>query len=126
MTGSRCSTAGRRSRSSWSTTPTNSQLPSPEGSRVMTQQPATEQEYLIPDEIARAAVLPGSYTDEENTVFPAYAWLRANNPPGWAKLEVLDPLSLVTKHADIMAAARNTELFPAEFNNAILNYQASD
>ncbi len=39
----------------------------------MTQQAAAEQEYLIPDEIARAAVLPGSYTDEENTVFPAYA-----------------------------------------------------
>ena len=48
----------------------------------MTQQAATGQEYLIPDEIARAAVLPGSYTDEENTVFPAYAWLRANNPLG--------------------------------------------
>jgi hypothetical protein len=30
----------------------------------MTQQAAAEQEYLIPDEIARAAVLPGSYTDE--------------------------------------------------------------
>jgi len=69
----------------------------------MTQQPATEQEYLISDEIARAAVLPGSYTDEENTVFPAYAWLRANNPLGLAKLEGFDPLWLVTKHADIMA-----------------------
>ena len=92
----------------------------------MTQQPATEQEYLIPDEIARAAVLPGSYTDEENTVFPAYAWLRANNPLGLAKLEGFDPLWLVTKHADIMAIERNPELFPAGVNNAILNDQASD
>jgi hypothetical protein len=63
----------------------------------MTQQAATGQEYLIPDEIARAAVLPGSYTDEENTVFPAYAWLRANNPLGLARLEGFDPLWLVTK-----------------------------
>jgi hypothetical protein len=69
----------------------------------MTQQAATGQEYLIPDEIARAAVLPGSYTDEENTVFPAYAWLRANNPLGLAKVEGFDPIWLVTKHADLMA-----------------------
>jgi len=92
----------------------------------MTQQEASEQEYLIPDEIARAAVLPGSYTDEENTVFPAYAWLRANNPLGLAKLEGFDPIWLVTKHADLMAIERNPELFPAGVNNAILNDQASD
>ena len=92
----------------------------------MTQQAATGQEYLIPDEIARAAVLPGSYTDEENTVFPAYAWLRANNPLGLAKLEGFDPIWLVTKHADLMAIERNPELFPAGVNNAILNDQASD
>jgi len=92
----------------------------------MTQQAAAEQEYLIPDEIARAAVLPGSYTDEENTVFPAYAWLRANNPLGLAKLEGFDPVWLVTKHADIMAIERNPELFPAGVHNAILNDQASD
>src|SRR5258707_13390700 len=126
MTGSPYSTAGRRSRSSWSTTPPNSQPSGPKGNRVMAQQPATEQEYLIPDEIARAAVLPGSYTDEENTVFPAYAWLRANNPLGLAKLEGFDPIWLVTKHADIMAIERNPELFPAGVNNAILNDQPSD
>src|SRR5215510_5889029 len=106
MTGSRCSTAGRRSRSSWSTTPTNSQPPGPEGDRVMTQQPASEQEYLIPDEIARAAVLPGSYTDEENTRLPAFAWPRANHPVRVAKVEGFDPIWLVTKHADIMAIER--------------------
>ena len=92
----------------------------------MTQQPATEQEYLIPDEIARAVVLPGSHTDEENTVFPAYAWLRANNPLGLAKVEGFDPIWLVTKYADIMAIERNPELFPAGVNNAILNDQAGD
>src|SRR6266487_4720336 len=110
MTGSRCSTVVRRSRSSWSTTPTISQPSRPKGNRVMTQQAATEQEYLIPDEIARAAVLPGSYTDEEGTVFPAYAWLRANNPLGLAKLGGFDPIWLVTKHADIMAIERNPAL----------------
>src|SRR5205085_11507265 len=121
MTGSRCSTAVRRSRSSWSTTPTDSQPSGPKGNRVMTQQAAAEQEYLIPDEIARAAVLAGSYTDEENSVFPAYAWLRANNPLGLAKLEGFAPVWLVTKDADIMAIERNASLLPAGLNNALVD-----
>ena len=78
----------------------------------MTQQAASEQEYLIPDEIARAAVLPDSYTDEENTVFPAYAWLRDNNPLGLAKLDGIDPIWLVTKHDDIMASSETPSSSP--------------
>src|SRR5260370_7236972 len=106
MTGSRCSTAVRRSRSSWSTTPTNSQPSGPKGNRVMTQQAASEQEYLIPDEIAPAAVLPGSYTDEENTAFPAYAWLRANTPLGLPKLERFHPICLSPHHPPPLPPAR--------------------
>ena len=77
----------------------------------MTQQAATDQEYLIPGEIARAAVLPASYLDEEKTVYPAYAWLRANNPLGLARLEGFDPIWLVSKHADIMEIERANDVF---------------
>jgi hypothetical protein len=52
-------------------------------------------------------VLPASYLDEEGTVCPAYAWLRANNPLGLARLENYDSLWLVTKHADIIAVERS-------------------
>ena len=92
----------------------------------MTQNAATEQDYLIPDEVARAAVLPASYLDEEGTLYPAYAWLRANNPLGLARLENYDPLWLVTKHADVIAVERQPELFPSGEANPILNDQPSD
>jgi hypothetical protein len=37
--------------------------------------------------VPRHAVLPASYADEESKVYPAYAWLRKNNPLGLAKLD---------------------------------------
>jgi len=71
-------------------------------------------------------VLPASYLDEEGTVCPAYAWLRANNPLGLARLENYDSLWLVTKHADIIAVERQPELFPSGKANPILADQPSD
>ncbi|MEN8747861.1 hypothetical protein [Marivita sp.] len=57
----------------------------------------------VPDEIARAAVLPESYTDE-NIIYPAYKWLRENMPFGLAEIEGYEPVWLVTKYSDLTGA----------------------
>lgn len=65
----------------------------------------------IPDDIAAAAILPRSYVDEENQSYPAFKWLRNNNPFGLAYVEGYDPLWLATKRADILEIELNTEVF---------------
>ena len=80
----------------------------------------------IPDAVARAAVLPGSYLDEAGTVYPALEWLRSSMPLGQAHLDGYDPLWLVTRFDDIMAVERDAALFNATWNNPILNMQAGD
>src|SRR4051812_9216589 len=82
---------------------------------------------VIPDDIARAAVLPESYTDEA-ALYRAYKWLRENMPLGQARIEGYDPIWLVTKHADIMAIERQPELFSQGDHevNHILQEQTHD
>jgi cytochrome P450 len=80
----------------------------------------------IPDEIARAVVLPESYGDEKNTTYPAFACLRENMPVGQAFVDGYDPLWLITKFDDIMTVEKNHSLFNASMNNPILNTQAGD
>lgn len=80
---------------------------------------------IIPDEVARNAVLPESYTSEE-TYHGAYRWLRENMPLGLAKIEGYDPLWLVTKYNDIKAIERQADVFHAGDENPILNDQAND
>ncbi len=92
----------------------------------MTATTDASQDYLIPDEIAQHAVLPASYADEESKVYPAYAWLRKNNPLGLARLDNYDPLWLVTKHADLFEVERQPELFTSGVLNAILADQPGD
>jgi len=92
----------------------------------MTITTGTSEDYLIPDEIARHAVLPASYADEESTVYPALAWLRKNNPLGLARLGNYDPLWLVTKYADLFEVERQPELFTSGVLNPILADQAGD
>lgn len=65
----------------------------------------------IPTEIAEAAMLPASYAQESTLAYPAFAWLRKNNPFGLAKIEGYDPVWLATKHADIMEIERNPQIF---------------
>lgn len=80
---------------------------------------------LIPEDIAKAVILPGSYADEEK-VYSAFKWLRANMPLAVAKLDGYDPVWIVTKHADLMAIERNAKLFHnADFSPKLLD-QASD
>jgi cytochrome P450 len=80
----------------------------------------------VPDEIARAVVLPESYGDEQHVTYPAFAWLRQSLPVGQAFVDGYDPLWLITKFDDIMTVERNHSLFNATMNNPILNTQAGD
>jgi cytochrome P450 len=83
---------------------------------------------VIPDDLARAAVLPESYRTG-STYYAAFKWLRANMPIGRAYLYGYDPLWLVTKHADVRAVERDPSLYHAcykERDNPILQDQAND
>ncbi|MFA7586081.1 MAG: cytochrome P450 [Novosphingobium sp.] len=80
---------------------------------------------LIPEDIAKAVILPTSYADEER-VYSAFKWLRANMPLAVAKLDGYDPVWIVTKNKDVMAVGRNANLFHnADFSPKLLD-QASD
>jgi cytochrome P450 len=65
----------------------------------------------IPDDIAAAALLPESYLDEENRSYPAFKWIRENNPFGRAYVEGYDPLWLATKRDDILEIELKPEIF---------------
>ena len=75
----------------------------------MTNSVLTDQ--VIPEEVARAATMPESYTDEEGVTYPAFRWLRENNPFGQAVLEGYKPFWVATRHADIMTIEKNGGLF---------------
>ncbi len=88
----------------------------------------TAQVPVIPDDIARAAVLPESYRTGRD-FWDAYTWLRENMPLGEARIDGYDPLRLVTRYADIMTVERDPELFHScyeDHDNAILQDQAND
>lgn len=79
----------------------------------------------IPDDIAREAVLPTSYKDEDAHSYPAFAWLRQNNPFGVAHVQGYDPLWLATRHADIREIELNTEVFASGLDEPGINDRAS-
>lgn len=85
----------------------------------------TSNDYRIPDDIAAAAVLPQSYTDEDNITYPAFRWLRENNPFGQAHVEGFDPIWLATKHADIIEIERNPQVFTSGRDEPFVNDRAS-
>ena len=63
----------------------------------------------IPEDIAAVLVDPAAYAD--GRIYPAYRWLRANNPLGIAEAEGFDPFWVVTRHADILNVSRQNDLF---------------
>jgi cytochrome P450 len=79
----------------------------------------------IPDDIAAAAVLPLSYTDEENITYPAFKWLRENNPFGSAHVEGFDPIWLATTHKDIIEIERKPQIFTSGRDEPFVNDTAS-
>lgn len=86
----------------------------------------TDNSCRIPDDVARAAILPESYGDEAGTTYPAFRWLRRRLPLGQAFLEDYDPIWLVTKLDDIKVVERDTDVFDVTSNNPILNTRAGD
>lgn len=92
----------------------------------MTSAPSAQDTLRVPDDIAKAVVLPESYGDEKNITYPAFEWLRQNMPVGQAFVDDYDPLWLITKFDDIMTVEKNPVLFNATMNNPILNTQAGD
>jgi alpha-terpineol hydroxylase len=83
-------------------------------------------ELIVPEEIARAIVLPASYADLEGTVHPACDWLRENLPVGLAQVEGYDPVWMLAKHAHIKEALLNPELFHNADVNIMLQPRAGD
>lgn len=81
---------------------------------------------IVPEEIARAVMLPASYADLDGTVHPACQWLRANAPVARARIDGYDPVWLVTRHADAQTVLRDAELFHNADANIMLQPQAGD
>lgn len=80
----------------------------------------------VPDDIARAVMLPPSYADLEGTVYPACRWLRENAPIALATIDGYDPIWLISKHADVRAVLRDAETFHNADANIMLQPQAGD
>jgi alpha-terpineol hydroxylase len=93
---------------------------------MTTSAPIAPDTVRVPDDVAKAVVLPESYGDERTITYPAFRWLRENMPLGQAFVDGYDPLWLVTKFDDIMTVEKNPVLFNATANNPILNTQAGD
>jgi cytochrome P450 len=81
---------------------------------------------VVPDDIARAVVLPASYADLNGVVFPACEWLRRNAPVSRAEVEGYDPIWLVSKHAEIKQVLRDADTFHNADANIMLQPQAGD
>ncbi|HEY1974770.1 MAG TPA: cytochrome P450 [Pseudonocardia sp.] len=86
----------------------------------------TSTDATMPEEIARAVVLPESYVNEQEITYPAFRWLRENNPLGIARVEGYDPLWIVSKFADIQKVEIDNKTFGVGDQNPILNTQAGD
>jgi cytochrome P450 len=83
-------------------------------------------QQVVPDEIAKAVILPASYADLDGTVYPAFRWLRENAPLALAKVDGYDPIWIVAKHHDNQTVLRNAELFNNAGANIMLQPQAGD
>ncbi len=79
----------------------------------------------VPASVARRVISPASYLDED-VIYPALRWLREHCPLGLAEVEGYDPIWLVTRHADVIAVARDAKRFHNADHNPILNDRVSD
>jgi cytochrome P450 len=88
---------------------------------------ATQSQYAVPDDIARAIILPESYAHPlEEEVIPAGEWLRSNLPIGRAKVDGYDEAWLLSKHADIQTVAKDNVVFHNGDENPLFYSQADD
>ncbi len=65
---------------------------------------------MIPRSIAETVVDPKAYADWPR-IDEAYRWLRREAPLAWLEPEGYEPFWAVTRHADILAAERQNDLF---------------
>ena len=82
---------------------------------------AAQDQIIIPDDVAKSALLPASYADEAGIVHPALTWLRANMPFARAEVEGYAPIWLATKHADIMEIERTPAIFRSGLGEPYIN-----
>jgi alpha-terpineol hydroxylase len=87
---------------------------------------ATTRPPRIPDAIARAVILPESFTDLEGVVYPACRWLHENMPIGIAAVEGYDPVWILSKHAHIKEVMSDPELYHNADVNIFLQPTAGD
>ena len=59
-----------------------------------------------------ATVLDPAAHAEPERLHAAYGWLRQNAPLARAELPDMDPLCVVTRHADILEISKDNTLFP--------------
>jgi cytochrome P450 len=83
-------------------------------------------QMIVPDEIARAVIMPESFGDEKGIVFPACRWLRENMPIGLAKVEGYEPVWLLAKNKDIKKMLSDADLFHSADFNASFQTQANE
>jgi len=81
---------------------------------------------LIPDEIARAVVLPDAYAQLYKTVLPAFQWLRTHMPIGVAEVDGYDPVWVVSKHAHVQQVLLNAKKFHSADLNIMLHPKVGD
>lgn len=81
----------------------------------------TQDQAIIPDDVAKSVILPASYRDEAGIVHPALTWLRENMPFARAEVEGYAPIWLATKHADIMEIERTPTVFRSGLGEPYIN-----
>ena len=79
----------------------------------------------VPIDIAKIVLDPKAF-GLDSPVQDAYRWLRANNPLGMARVEGMEPLWLVTRHADILEISRQNDLFHSGDKSPTLVSLATD
>jgi cytochrome P450 len=88
-------------------------------------EPTRSAEEYLPAEMAETVISPKSYKND-NVIYPAFKWIRKNNPLGIANVAGYDRIWIVSKHADIMKIGRDQNLYHNADSNPILNSQAGD
>ena len=67
-------------------------------------------DFDLPSDVAKALVNAQVYANIDE-LHSTYSWARANNPLGRAVTEGFDPFWVVTKHADVAAISRDSQIF---------------
>ncbi|MFP5432459.1 MAG: hypothetical protein ACLGIM_04975, partial [Alphaproteobacteria bacterium] len=67
-------------------------------------------EFELPPHIGETIINPTAFTNPA-AIGQMFAWLRANNPLGLARVEGYMPFWVVTKHADVLEVTRRNDIY---------------